>query len=165
MAFGLDGYAHAAEALAGHAYGAGDAKRLRKVTRYSAIWAGGSAIALGLVFLGGGNHFVALITDIDSVRSQAEAFLPWMAALPLLSVFAFLFDGIYIGATRVVELRNSMFAACLAYLAALFLTLDAFGNHALWFAMCVFMTARSILLALWYPRLERMAAENSADRQ
>ena len=155
MAFGLDGFAHSAEALAGYAYGARDAARLRRVTLYSALWAGGSALLIGAVYLAAGTTIIALITTLPEVRAAAAEFLPWMALLPLVSVFAFLFDGIFIGATRIVELRNSMFAACAVYGTVLYLTLDSLGNHGLWLAMIAFMVVRSALLGLLYPRLER----------
>ncbi|MDP6376242.1 MAG: MATE family efflux transporter [Pseudomonadales bacterium] len=158
MAFSLDGYAHSVEALAGYAYGAREPQRLRQVTVYATLWAGGSALLIGAIYLLAGELVIALITQLPEVRATAASFLPWVALLPLLSVFAFLFDGIFIGTTRIVELRNSMFLACAAYLAAVLATLDTWGNHGLWFAMCIFMSARSLLLGLLYPRIERLAA-------
>ena len=92
------------------------------------------------------------------MRETARDYLPWMLAAPLAAVGAFHLDGVFIGTTRITELRNSMFLAFVCYAVTLWLTLDTLGNHGLWLGMIVFMVARTVLLGLLYPRLERMAA-------
>ena len=158
MAFGLDGFAHAAETLAGHAFGARDPKRLRNASKYASLWAGIIACAVSLIYFVWGTDLIGLLTLLPEVRATAGTYLPWLVAFPIISVWAFMFDGIFIGTTRTAELRNSMFLAMIVYLIAIWLTFDRFANHGIWLSMALFMAARSVLLALQYPRIEKLAA-------
>jgi MATE family multidrug resistance protein len=78
--------------------------------------------------------------------------------MPIVSVWAFQLDGIFIGATRGRDLRNSMLIAFLGYLALAVLLERAFGNHGLWCALAGFMILRTITLALRLPRIEKLFA-------
>ena len=49
------------------------------------------------------------------MRAAAQSYLPYVIALPLIAVFAFLFDGVFIGATRTAEMRNGMALALAAF--------------------------------------------------
>ena len=89
------------------------------------------------------------------MRAVAVDFLPWMVVSPLVSVWSFLLDGIFIGATRTGAMRNAMALSLLAYLAACALLIPALGNDGLWLAFLIFMAARAVSLAAAYPRLER----------
>ena len=104
-----------------------------------------------------GSTIVGLMTQLPNVQDAANQYLAWAIIAPVVSVWAFLLDGIFIGTTRTVELRNSMFVALLVYLASLWLTLDALGNHGIWLSMLVFMVARCALLGAYFPRLVRLA--------
>jgi len=158
MSYGLDSLAHTAETLAGHAFGARDRDQLRSAAGYTLRWslAIAGATALGYALFGG--LLVDLLTTLPEIRLTARVYLPWLALAPLVAVLAFHLDGVFIGATRTVELRNSMFVAVLCFLAALWAFLEPLGNHGLWLAMTLFMVVRSLLLAWQYPRLERRAA-------
>lgn len=165
MSYGLDALAHAAETLTGHAFGARDRAGLRAATVHTLLWSVLLAGALSLVYLIAGGALIDLLSTAPPVRASAREFLPWVVIAPLAAVGAFHLDGVFIGTTRTVELRNSMFVALLAYLSTLWLALEPLGNHGLWLAMTVFMVARTLLLALRYPALERLAAARPAARQ
>lgn len=157
MAYGLDALAHTAESLAGHAFGAGDRRRLRAATGYTLLWSVAIAAAMSLGFAVGGGFFIDALTELPDVRATAREYLPWVVAAPLAAVGAFHLDGVYIGTTRTAELRNCMFMALLVFAATLWLSLHALGNHGLWLSMTAFMVARTALLGALYPRLERQA--------
>lgn len=157
MTYSLDGFAHTAETLAGFSYGARAKESLRRTTVYCGWWALGLALVTGLTYLAAGDLFVALITTSPEVREMAASYLPWLALAPLLCVWAFLFDGVFIGTTHIVEMRNAMLASTTLWAVLLWLSFDLFGYHAVWLAMSVFMLARSGLLFLYYPRIERHA--------
>lgn len=159
MSYGLDALAHAAESLTGQAFGARDRAALRSATGYTLLWSVAIAAGISVLYLGAGQSFVDLLTTDPGVRASAGEFLPWVALAPLAAVGAFHLDGVFIGTTRTVELRNSMFLAFLAYLVTLWLALDPLGNHGLWLAMTVFMVARTVLLAVRYPALERLTGQ------
>jgi MATE family multidrug resistance protein len=160
MAYGLDGVSHTAETLTGHAFGARKPRQLRTASAYTFAWGGLMALATTCLYAMFGSAFVGLMTQLHPVQAAANQYLAWAIVAPVVSVWAFVLDGIFIGTTRTAELRNSMFGALLAYLASLWLTLDALGNHAIWLSMMVFMVARGILLGAYYPRLVRLAASS-----
>lgn len=149
MAYGLDGFAHAAEALVGKAIGAGSRKDYYSAIRTSAVWAILVSLMFVFVYFLAGGLIIELMTDIDDVRSTAVDYLPWVVVLPVISVWAFLLDGIYIGATLSREMRNSMILSTfMVFLPAWYLLLPM-KNHGLWLAFAFFILSRSVSMALW----------------
>jgi multidrug resistance protein, MATE family len=166
-AFGLDGFAHAAEAMVGRHLGAGNRAAFRAAAKANLVWALALAALLALAFLLGGRAAVALMTGLPEVRAAAETFLPYVVVLPLIAVWAFLFDGIFIGATRTVPMRNGMALALATFLLAAATLTGPLGNHGLWLAMLAFMAARGLVLGVVYFHIERHAgfvAAAPADR-
>ena len=153
-AYGLDGFAHAAEAMVGRAVGARDQPGFRAAARASFANAALLALLMTLAFAVVGGPGVRLMTGIAEVREQAMAFLPYVVALPLVSVWAFVFDGIYFGATRTAELRNGMAAALGLFAVIAAVLVPAFGNHGLWLTFLIFLAGRAAILALIYRRVE-----------
>jgi len=151
-AFFLDGLAFATEALVGQAAGARLAQRLNAAVRLTTAWAAGIACVLSLTLLMGGGTLIAALTLDPGVRMMAQAYLPWAAGAPLLGVWAWQLDGIFIGATRTAEMRNAMLQSLVLFLAAWWL-LRPLGNLGLWAAMYVSYLARMLTLARYYPRL------------
>lgn len=153
-AHALDGLAHALEALCGHAIGARDRLVLRRCLWVAGSWSLLASLGFAVLFLLAGQWFVDLQTDIAEVRTIAYAHLPYLAALPLLAVWSYLLDGLFIGATRAREMRDTML---LAFALALPLAwwLQGLGNAGLWLAFLAFMALRSLILAAWAWRIER----------
>lgn len=157
IAHGLDGLAHALEILAGSAYGARNRRRFRQAIAVCGLWALGAALLLSAVFAAAGNPIIAIFTDIASVRASAESYLWWIVLSPVVSVWSFLLDGIFIGATRTAAMRNAAFLSLGCFLAASWALVPLLGNHGLWLSFTLYMAARAITLGLWYPALERSA--------
>jgi multidrug resistance protein, MATE family len=153
--YGLDGFANATEALVGEAIGARRVADYRAVLKASSVSAFTVAAALSLVYLVFGRSIIDVFTNQESVRSLATQFLPWLIVLPLVAVWSFLLDGVFIGATRAQELRDSMLIALIGYLGLAVVLTARFGNHGLWCAMLAFMALRAITLALRLPGIER----------
>jgi MATE family multidrug resistance protein len=156
-AFGLDGFAHAAEAMVGRHVGRGDAAGFRAAARANLLLALVLAILLGLAFAAGGRLAIDLMTGLAEVRVVAMNYLPYAIALPLVAVFAFLFDGIFIGATRTAEMRNGMALALAVFGGSVALLMPPLGNHGLWLAMLLFMAARGLWLGACYLHIARGA--------
>ncbi len=155
MAYGLDGFANAAEALVGKAVGQKNRDKFKQAVHTAAIWSAGVAIFFTLLYVLLGVQLINLLTDIEAVRHMAYQFLPWLMISPLLSVWSYLFDGIFIGATRSAEMRNTMLISTfICFLPAWYL-LQGFGNHGLWAALMVFMLARGISMWLSYRLLDK----------
>lgn len=153
-AHALDGLAHAVEALSGHAIGAQDRTELRRILTVAGGWSLLASLAFGLFFLLGGELFIGFQTDIPAVRETALTYLPYLAALPLIAVWSYLLDGLFIGATRAREMRNAMLIA-VAISLPLGLLLRGLGNHGLWLAFLTFMLVRGICLGSMARHLQR----------
>ena len=139
----LDGFANAAEALIGEAVGKGSRRRFRVVFRTALRWSLWGALVLTIGFVLGGRWLISLLTGIEEVRTTAWQYLPWLWLLPFASVWGFLLDGIFIGATRTREMQNTMlFSALLVFLPVWWLT-TGWGNHGLWFSLISLMLARA----------------------
>jgi MATE family multidrug resistance protein len=145
-AHALDGLAHAVEALCGHAIGARDRQALRRSLVVACGWSLIASLGFALLFTFGGHLFIAMQTDIPSVRATADLYLPYLAVLPLIAVWSYLLDGLFIGATRAREMRNGMLLTVLIML-PLAWALQGLGNHGLWITFLLFMAVRS--LTLW----------------
>ena len=157
MAYGLDGFAHAAEALVGKAVGARNRQAYFDAIRTCTLWALFASIGFAVIYILLGDLIIDALTDINAVRETAYHYLPWVALLPLVSVWSFLFDGIYIGATRAMEMRNTMlFSAFFIYLPVWYLLLPL-NNHGLWLAFVCFIAARAISMAVMFKPISRRA--------
>jgi len=110
-AYALDGFAYAVEAHSGQAYGAGKSGQLRDVWRAACRQAGLVALAFAVIYAGFGQSIVALLTSLPALRELAGHYLIWQAVLPVVGVWCYLLDGMFIGATRGAEMRNSMAVA------------------------------------------------------
>ena len=153
-AFFLDGMAFAAEALVGRAMGAAQRAGFVLAARRTTLWAGAMAVLLTLVLFFFGPYFIAGLTVDAGARAAARAFLPWAAGAPLLGVWAFQLDGIFIGATRTADMRNAMLVSLVIFLIA-WRVLLPWGNAGLWAAFYVHYLARTGSLLYFYPALVR----------
>jgi multidrug resistance protein, MATE family len=162
-AYALDGFANATEALVGAAIGARRVADYRAVLRASTMAA---AVVAGLMSLGYilcGPELVRLFTNLEPVRVVAMRYLPWAIAMPFISVWGFQLDGIFIGATRARDLRDSMLISFLGYLGVAIVLEHWFGNQGLWCAMACFMVLRGVTLGLRLPGIEKSFADRAAE--
>jgi MATE family multidrug resistance protein len=151
-AFGLDGLAHAAEALVGKAVGQRRRDALERAVALCLKWSLIFAAGLSVAYLLLGPLVINVLTDLPDVRETASRYLPWMIASPLVSVWSFLYDGVYVGATRAREMRNIMvFSALVVFLPAWFV-LQPLGNDGLWLAFLLFLASRGIGMHIAYRR-------------
>ena len=153
MAYGLDGFAHAAEALVGAAMGARDRQAFGQAVKVNLFWSVIGALGFSLAYWGAGNWIIEQLTNEATVRAAAERFLPWAALSPIVSVWGFLLDGVFIGATRTHELMRSMAISLFVFLVASWALIGPFGNHGLWAALLIFMAARGLTLSSLLPRI------------
>ncbi|WP_047301478.1 MATE family efflux transporter [Pseudomonas fluorescens] len=156
-AHALDGLAHAVEALCGHAIGAHDRRALRRSLVVAGGWSLLASLGFALMFLLAGHLFIEMQTDIAEVRQTAFTYLPYLAVLPLIAVWSYLLDGLFIGATRAREMRNGMLLTVLLLLPFAW-ALQGFGNHGLWLSFLLFMLLRSLTLGAFAWQLERRDA-------
>ena len=148
-----DGFAYAGEALVGRFTGAHDINNLKKTIRYLFYWGLGLTLPFTLLYWVFPEAFIHLISDQPGIAEQARPYYIYMILIPVITFAAFLWDGIYIGATAAKEIRNTMIIASLfVFLPAWFLLMPRFGNHGLWIAFMLFMVARGLSMTVMAKR-------------
>jgi len=158
MSLGLDGFAHATEALAGSAWGEGRASAFHRWVVLTGTWALAASLVYALVFWIGGTALTALLTDLEEVRRSVELLMPMVVALPVVAVACYQYDGVYIAATAGAAMMVTMAIAFAAYVLLLNPMSAAWGLRGLWGAVLIFLAARGIAQASWYPRLKARLA-------
>ena len=144
-AYGIDGFAFAAESISGKYFGAKDKERFKKAVHYCFYWGFGLGGVYALVYLLFGRNILEVLTNQTEVVNLAMGYIAWLVVFPLLSVVPFVWDGIYIGLTSSKAMRNTMlFATFLIFLPSYYVFAHLFGNNGLWLAMILFMLARGI---------------------
>src|SRR5262249_43055219 len=151
--FGLDAFAHAAEAILGEAVGRRDRPAFRSAMRVVFIWAVIVGVLNALLYAVAGHGIIALLTGIPAVRAAAEQWLLWVVLLPMVSLWAYTYDGVYLAATRTTAMRNTVILSFVAYIALLFTLVPLYGNTGLWTALATFLALRGLLLHLLFPAL------------
>ena len=141
----MDGVAYAGEALAGKHIGADNRPALRTMVRQLFVWGIALALAFTLIYGIGGEGFLSLLTNEESVITASSTYFYWVLAIPLAGFAAFLYDGIFIGATATGLMLRAMFVASVAFFLIYFGCREAMGNHALWLAFITYLSLRGIV--------------------
>ncbi len=155
MALALDGFNHAAEALVGKAVGQEDRKLFNYSVSLTLKWSFVFGLFFTLLYWLTGEGMINLLTDLANVRESSLIYLPWMIALPLISVWCFLLDGVFIGATRGKEMRNSMLVCTFVFFLPAWYLFQFMGNHGLWLAFTLFIAVRGVSLGMYYYLIEK----------
>ncbi len=149
----VDGFAYAAEALTGRYIGASDRFMLKAVIRKLFLWGTAIAIVFTLLYIAGARYVLQLLTNDRVTLDAAKPYLFWIMMVPCISFAAFIWDGIFVGATASGAMRNSMLViTTMIFLPAYYLLHPILGNHGLWLAMMLFMGSRGLFLSLMAPK-------------
>jgi len=141
----MDGFAYAGEALAGKHIGADNRPALQTMIRQLFVWGIGLSLAFTFIYGIGGEAFLGLLTNERSVITASSAYFYWVLAIPLAGFAAFLYDGIFIGATATGLMLRAMFVASVAFFLIYFGCRETMGNHALWLAFITYLALRGIM--------------------
>jgi len=154
MSYGIDGFAYATESLIGKFLGAKDHSKLKTTIRTSFSWAMGFSVLYSLIYWAVGDSLLYIFTDQQDIISGASGLLVWIVLFPILATPSYIWDGIYIGFTASVAMRNAMILALAVYLGFYFTQQYFFdwGNNGLWLALLVFMVARGGIQWVVYNR-------------
>jgi MATE family multidrug resistance protein len=152
MAYGVDGFAFAAEALVGRYKGARDINNLKKAVWHSFLWGLGLAFVYAVVYLLLERPLLTIFTDKTEVIATAMTFYFWIVLAPIVNTVCFIWGGVFIGATATKPMVFSMIAATIViFLPVYYLSVDSLGNHGLWLAMTLFMATRGAALSAFAP--------------
>ena len=166
IAFGLDGFAHATEALVGHAIGARQKRMLKLVIRRTTFLAGLMALAMSLTLWLGGSLLIPLFTNQPALISAIEHLWIWCIILPIVSCLAFQMDGIYIGAAAAQILRNGMIIAfCMFFVVAWSARQWGIGLESLMLALITYLLMRGGYLSYKLPLIYRLCQQGQQDQQ
>ena len=147
-----DGLANAAEALSGEHVGKKDRAGLLATVGGLFRWGFALAFLFTVVYAAAGPWLLSLLTNQQAVTSFALRYLAWIVAVPLVSVAAFVWDGIYIGMTLTRRMFLSMFLSAIVFFVLWFLLGPRFGNHALWLSFLSYLATRSLMQTALFPR-------------
>lgn len=156
LSFALDGFAHAAEALVGKAVGEQNRDALRLAVTLALRWSLRVAIGFSAFFALAGASLIAILTDLTEIRATALRYLPWLVLSPLIAVWSYLYDGVFIGATLSKEMRDIMLISTFVIFVPAWYALQFLGNHGLWLSFMLFLASRGIGMHFFYSR--RLAA-------
>ena len=141
----MDGFAYAGEALTGRYVGAHNRADLERMIRALCAWGIGLALTFTLLYGIGGSSFLGLLTNEREVLNASSDYFYWVLAIPLAGMAAFLWDGIYIGATASRQMLYSMLVASASFFILQGLLQQQMGNHALWMAFIVYLFLRGLV--------------------
>jgi MATE family multidrug resistance protein len=146
FSFVMDGFAYAAEALTGRFVGERSRSKLLHTVKLLFLWGVGFAGLFTLAYTMLDGRILLLLTDNAEVISRSHDFIYYVWVIPLITFAAFLWDGIYIGATASRSMRNAMLISTLIFFIPLYyLLVGPMGNHGLWVAFLLFQLSRGIV--------------------
>jgi len=145
-----DGLANAAEALSGEYVGRQDRVGLLQVVRQLFRWGIGLALVFTALYALAGPWFLSLLTNQQEVIDFALSYLPWLIAVPLVGLAAFIWDGVYIGMTLTNRMFLSMLVSAIVFFVLWFGLGSCYGNHALWLAFVAYLATRSLMQTLLF---------------
>ena len=151
LSYAIDGFAFAAESLIGKYKGAQDMQNFKRTTRQIFLWAFLFGGAIMLIFVVCGEQLLHLFTNQMSLIEGAKPYLIWIIIAPVVNVAAYIWDGIFLGATASKALRNSVIVSSLLFLSSIYLLMP-FGNHGLWGALTLLLVARGVSLTVLAPK-------------
>ena len=151
LSYAIDGLAFAAESMVGKYKGAGDMSALKQTIHHIFVSAFLFSGAISLIFLCFGAPLLSVFTDQTHLIEQARPYLFWIIIAPVINVAAYIWDGVFLGATASRGLRNSMIVSTLLFLVGMY-GLTPFGNHGLWGALTLLLVARGISLTILAPK-------------
>lgn len=161
----MDGFAYAGESLTGKYTGAGEPAMLRRVIRYLFYWGIALSAVFTIVYAFGGDALLRAFTDKKDIIAAAKPYYFWVLMVPAAGFAAFLWDGIFIGATASKAMRNCMLVATAAFFAVYYATMHIWQNNALWLALMVFLVLRGVLQHYAAPKAVYARAESQIPSQ
>lgn len=141
----MDGFAFAGEALAGKAIGAGNRQTYNEVVRHLFYWGGAMAVVFTVAYFVLGPWFMSILTSNKDVIATISIYQPWTLLFPICGMAAFIWDGIYIGATATRQMLLSMAVGMMVFFILYYIFIPIYNNHGLWIAFIGYLATRGIM--------------------
>jgi len=154
----IDGFAYAAEAMVGKEGVSRESEwsktpEVARCVRVLSVWSVALGLLFSILYWAFDEGMIALMTTDADIRTAAAPYYIYLWLMPLLSAFAFMFDGVFIGATKVLPVRNCMFASAAMFVLTYITTAPVMGAAAMYLAYMVHLVVRTIYLAIAYAKL------------
>ena len=155
----VDGFAYAGEALVGKEWGAmrreakGD-EAIRQVVRLLFVWSLGVGLLFTLLFVVWSDECYRAMTNDFTVLSRLANYTGWLIAMPIVSTLAFMWDGVYAGATAGKQIRNAMIYAAVSFVVSYLATYYWLGIQGLYIAYFAHLAARVLYLTFAWKKVE-----------
>ena len=158
FSFFVDGFAYAGEALVGKVFGESkvESRKSKDITptvRALFSWALVVGLLFTVLYAFWGDEAFALMTSDTTVLMAAEKYKSWLIGMPLISTLAFMWDGVYIGATAGVQIRNSMIWAAVGFIVGYAATFSFVGPQALYIGYFAHLIARAFYLTIQWNKV------------
>jgi|TARA_B110000444_G_C18840810_1_gene598815 MATE family multidrug resistance protein len=153
--FFLDAYAFSTEGIIGFSIGRKVKKTFLFVVNNSFQLSFFTGLIISAIFLIFFKQIINIFTDIEYLRYLSYGFIFWIILIPPIASICYQFDGIFIGASQTIEIRNSMIISVGLFLIISKYLTEYFDNHGLWFSLLVFMILRSITLRFYFSKILR----------
>jgi len=144
----MDGFAYAAESLTGKFVGGKNKPQLKMTIQYVFRWGWVLTFLFTILYYFFGDHILQLLTDNQAVLEASKPYFKWVLLVPVSGFAAFLWDGIFVGATASKAMRDAIFIATAGYFALYFILHPIIGNNGLWIALLLFLALRGIGMKL-----------------
>ena len=162
FSFFVDGFAYAGEALVGKAWGmykgtkdkVQGTKDIDEVVHALFNWALGVGLFFTAIYAIWGNESIALLTNDTEVLETSMKYIGWLIAMPVISTLAFMWDGVFIGATAGVQIRNSMIWAAVGFIAGYLATYRFVGPQAIYIGYFAHLIARAAYLTIEWGKIK-----------
>jgi len=151
--FFLDAYAFSTEAVVGYTLGKKSKKLFFQVVTNSFQLSIISGLIISLIYLLSFKFIISQLTDLDYLRYLTFNYIIWVIIIPPVASLCYQLDGIFIGASQTVEMRNGMILSVIIFIISSRFLVGNFGNHGLWMALLLFMIMRSITLNYYFNRI------------
>ena len=148
--YALDGFAHATEALVGNAIQRRSMGQFMRTTCAAGYCALGSALLVTLVLVCGRDWILPLFTTLPAVMEVARNQYLWLCALPLIAVWSYQLDGVFIGAGKSRQMRDTMCVATILVFLPCWWFTRQHGNSGIWFSLLLWFSARSAGLVVYF---------------
>lgn len=149
----MDGFAYAAEALTGRFVGANHGLQLKSLVRHLFMWGAGIAIFFTLIYIFYLNDILSILTDKENIIELSRQYHIWVYLIPIAGFSAFLWDGVFVGATASRQMRNSMLVAVGVFFILYFAFSNLLANNILWISFIVYLALRGIVQGFMAPAI------------
>lgn len=151
----LDGFAYAGEAMTGRFFGERDGQQLSKTVRILFLWTVVIDVASIIIYAVFGEAMLRVMTSQEELIAAAQPYMIWLILMPLVSCFAFIWDGIYIGATAGKDIRNCMIWAAVGFIVSYLVLSPSIGMQSVYIAYFMHLIIRTLYLTFRWKHIRQ----------